>query len=190
MEKSLQPVRAKLGTITIELMFGNIVKCDVDAIVNAANTSLLGGGGVDGAIHRAAGKELAQECMMLRGCKTGDAKITKGYQLKARHVIHAVGPTFHTPGAPELLASAYRRSMALAVENGVKSIAFPAISTGAFGYPLKPAAEIALNEVCDTAASQTQVELIQFVLFTADAFDIFVQALRRLMAVRRDLTPA
>jgi O-acetyl-ADP-ribose deacetylase len=182
-----ETVRAKIGQMTIELMQGNIVNCDVDAIVNAANSSLLGGGGVDGAIHRAAGKELVTECYTLNGCKTGDAKITKGYRLKARHVIHTVGPVYGTPNAPELLVSAYRRSLEVARENGLLSIAFPAVSTGAYGYPMQEAARIALKTICDAAASQTQPETIQFVLFDASAFDTFEKVLKRLAAERSDL---
>lgn len=157
----------------IELQRGDITQQDVDAIVNAANTSLLGGGGVDGAIHRAAGRKLVLACMALRGCKTGDAKITKGYNLPARHVIHAVGPVYDNPDAPALLASAYRRSLEVARENNIKTIAFPAISTGIYGYPLPEASQITLATLRDFALESISIEHMIIVLFTIDALDIF-----------------
>jgi O-acetyl-ADP-ribose deacetylase (regulator of RNase III) len=155
----------------IEIVEGDITGLDVDAIVNAANESLLGGGGVDGAIHRAAGPELLAECRTLGGCPTGEARITGGYRLKARHVIHTVGPVWRggASGEPELLARCYRNSMALAVAHGLHSIAFPAISTGIYAYPKEPAAEIAVREVRMIAMP----ERIVFCCFDASTAEVY-----------------
>jgi O-acetyl-ADP-ribose deacetylase (regulator of RNase III) len=163
----------------IKLIQGDITKLAVDAIVNAANTTLLGGGGVDGAIHRAAGPRLLAECATLIGCKTGNAKITRGYNLPAKHVIHTVGPVYRDGkhGEPELLASCYRRSLALAVQNGCKTIAFPAISCGVYGYPLHEACAIALREVRAFLEQDKSIEQVTFVAFGQDVVAAYEQAL-------------
>jgi O-acetyl-ADP-ribose deacetylase (regulator of RNase III) len=153
---------------TITLVQGDITRQTADAIVNAANSSLLGGGGVDGAIHRRAGAELLRACRELGGCATGDAKITPGFRLAARYVIHAVGPVWHggASGEDEQLASCYRRSLELAAENGVQTVAFPAISTGAFGFPLERAARIALAEVRRGLEARPSIRKAVFCCFT------------------------
>jgi O-acetyl-ADP-ribose deacetylase (regulator of RNase III) len=154
---------------------GDITRLDVDAIVNAANSSLLGGGGVDGAIHRAAGPELLEACRKLHGCKTGDAKITPGFRLKARFVIHTVGPVWHggRQNERELLASCYRRSLELAAENNVKSIAFPSISTGVYAFPKELAAPTALEAVKAFAAGGTSIEEVTFCCFSAEDLQLY-----------------
>jgi O-acetyl-ADP-ribose deacetylase (regulator of RNase III) len=154
----------------IEVAEGDITGLDVDAIVNAANTSLLGGGGVDGAIHRAAGPELLQECRGLGGCPTGEARITKGYKLKARHVIHAVGPVWNggARGEDGLLASAYRNSLELARDHNLASIAFPAISTGVYRFPIERATRIALRTVADFLKQHDHPARVIFCCFSAD----------------------
>ena len=150
----------------IDIVRGDITKLDVDAIVNAANTTLLGGGGVDGAIHRAAGPKLLEECRGLRGCRPGEAKITRGYNLPARFVIHTVGPVWSggNRGEAEILANCYRNSLRLAADNKIKSIAFPAISCGAYGYPIERAAEIAFNTTRDFLAANGPIDRVIFVL--------------------------
>ena len=156
---------------------GDITKLEVDAIVNAANASLLGGGGVDGAIHRAAGRELLAECRSLGGCTTGDAKITKGYNLPAKFVIHAVGPVWRDGhhAEPELLASCYRRSLELAAEHGVTTIAFPAISTGVYGFPFEPAAKIAVATVQGFTQQKTSIEEVIFCCFSESDYAVYAE---------------
>ena len=163
----------------IRLTQGDITKLAVDAIVNAANSTLLGGGGVDGAIHRAAGPGLLAECATLLGCKTGNAKITGGHKLPAKHVIHTVGPVYRDGqhGEPELLASCYGRALALAVENGCKTIAFPAISCGVYGYPLDGACAIAVQEVCAFLDKDKTIEQVTFVAFGQDVLETYRRAL-------------
>lgn len=159
----------------IDVQQGDITKCKVDAIVNAANTSLLGGGGVDGAIHRAAGSQLLEECRELNGCPTGEAKITKGYNLPAKFVIHTVGPVWNGGNNNEdnLLADCYRNSLKLAVEYEIKSIAFPAISTGVYRFPLERASQIAVTEVTKFLKSNDSIDDVILVCFNKRNFGIY-----------------
>lgn len=165
----------------IETHVGDITRLKVDAIVNAANSSLLGGGGVDGAIHRAAGPELVQECRMLNGCKTGDAKITSGYRLAARHVIHTVGPVWRggDQGEPGQLASCYETSLRLAAANDCRSVAFPAISTGIYGYPADQAADIAVSTIRVVLNGLPEIENVILVAFDEQTHAHLNNALKR-----------
>lgn len=168
----------------LELVQGDITQQDTDAIVNAANASLLGGGGVDGAIHRAGGPAILEECRRLGGCPTGEARITGGGRLQARYVIHAVGPVYRGghSGEAERLASAYRHSLTLASQHAVRTIAFPSISTGAYGYPVEQAAPIALRTALDYLRAHPEIELVRFVLFGSDAYAEYERALREVTA--------
>jgi O-acetyl-ADP-ribose deacetylase (regulator of RNase III) len=168
------------GRITV--VQGDITGQQVDAIVNAANEALRGGGGVDGAIHRAAGPELLEECIQIGGCPTGEARITKGYRLPARYVIHTVGPVWHggARGEPEKLAACYRNSLRLAAEHGVRTIAFPGISTGVYGYPVEAATRLALTTVRDCLAELPAIEEVRFVTFGERATEVAERALAEL----------
>jgi len=179
-------MRIEIKGAVLELVQGDITEQDTDAIVNAANSSLLGGGGVDGAIHRAAGPEILAECRTLGGCPTGEAKITTAGRLPARYVIHTVGPIYHLEGAgraAELLGSAYRRCLEVAVENCLRSVAFPSISTGAYGYPLEQAALLALQTAASFLAQDEKhgLRLVRFVLFGWRAYEVYQRALSKLV---------
>ena len=168
--------------MNIEIIRGDITKQSVDAIVNAANCSLLGGGGVDGAIHRAAGKELLEECRTLGGCKTGEAKITKGYKLPAKYVIHTPGPVWHGGGRheAELLRSCYRNCLVLASENGCKTVDFPSISTGVYAFPLDKAAPIAINAIAEYLSEHPEIERVRMVCFDDRTAQNYKNALEKL----------
>ncbi|MEY9886308.1 O-acetyl-ADP-ribose deacetylase [Bradyrhizobium sp. USDA 329] len=171
----------RIGDAELDVVVADITTLSVDAIVNAANTSLLGGGGVDGAIHRAAGPELVAECRMLHGCKTGDAKITRGYRLRAAHVIHTVGPVWNdgTLGEDDLLASCYRRSMELCGKHKLTSVAFPAISTGIFRFPADRAADIAVRTTIEALAAAPSVARVVFCCFAEPGAELHAEALAR-----------
>ncbi|MGD2205975.1 MAG: O-acetyl-ADP-ribose deacetylase, partial [Anaerolineae bacterium] len=175
-------MQIEVNGAVLECVEGDIIRQDTEAIVNAANRMLAGGGGVDGAIHRAGGPGILAECRKLGGCPTGDAKITTGGRLTAKYVIHAVGPIYWQEGperSAELLTSAYRRSLEVAAENGVRSVAFPSISTGAYGYPMEEAAPVALRAVMEFLAGQKDgvIQLVRFVLYGRRAFDVYEQTL-------------
>lgn len=171
----------RIGGAELEVIIADITTLSVDAIVNAANTSLLGGGGVDGAIHRAAGPELVAECRLLHGCQTGDAKITKGYRLKAAHVIHTVGPVWNggTIGEDDLLASCYRRAMELCGKHKLTLVAFPAISTGIYGFPADRAAEIAVSTTVVMLPAAPSVGRVVFCCFSEPGAKLHAEALAR-----------
>jgi len=178
----VETVRRKIGHGILEIAMGDITRQDTDAIVNAANNRLTPGGGVSGAIHRAAGPGLWGECRTLGGCGTGEAKITKGYNLPARYVIHTVGPVYGREGKEKsavLLRGCYESCLELAADKGIKSISFPAISTGIYGYPMKEAAEIAVRAISDFFENHEGIEIVRLVLHDRNAFDAHVVALKR-----------
>ena len=184
-------MRVQINSSTLELLEGDITVQDTEAIINAANSGLHGGGGVDGAIHRAGGPEIMEECRKIGGCPTGEARITSGGRLKAKYVIHAVGPIYSggRRGEAELLASAYRNSLKLASAHGIRSLAFPSLSTGAYGYPLREAAAIALKTtIAYLKAHPGGIELVRFVLFGQEAYKTFQGALEE-VTPRRDQAP-
>jgi O-acetyl-ADP-ribose deacetylase (regulator of RNase III) len=173
-------MKIKVNGATLELLRGDITAEETDAIVNAANSALAGGGGVDGAIHRSGGPEIMKECAGLGGCPTGSAVITTGGLLKARYVIHAVGPVYRggARGEAELLAGAYESSLRLAAQKGLKSISFPSISTGAYAYPINEAARIALKTAVDFLKAEKSIKLVRFVLFSDTDLEAYKQALK------------
>ena len=178
--RPLAPIGEIIPVDRVEILEIDITKLAVDAIVNAANESLLGGGGVDGAIHRAAGSKLLEECRTLGGCPTGEAKITKGYNLPAKFVIHTVGPVWHggSRNEPELLANCYRNSLALATKRSIKTIAFPAISCGIYGYPIDQAVEIAIRETAAYLEGNSLPEKVIFACFGREIYDAYIQELK------------
>ncbi len=175
-------MKKAVSSSLVELVQGDITQQDTDAIVNAANSTLLGGGGVDGAIHRAGGPAILEECRRLGGCPTGGAKITTGGNLKARFVIHTVGPVYHggTSGEAGLLARCYRRSLEIAVEHGLQSIAFPSVSTGAYRYPVREAARVALSAVKEFLETASTLRLVRFVLFDEATCRAYEEAMEEL----------
>ena len=176
-------VKVTVNKSVLELIEGDITEQETDAVVNAANSSLLGGGGVDGAIHRAGGPKILEECRKLGGCPTGEARITTGGNLKAKYVIHTVGPIYSggKQREAELLASAYKNSLSLASQYKLKSVAFPSISTGAYGYPVNEAAKVAIKTVINYFNIHTDIELVRFVLFGLKAYQAYDKALQELV---------
>ncbi len=176
-------VKVIINKSVLELIEGDITEQETDAVVNAANSSLLGGGGVDGAIHRAGGPKILEECRKLGGCPTGEARITTGGNLKAKNVIHTVGPIYSSGQRreAELLANAYKNSLSLASQYRLKSVAFPSISTGAYGYPVDEAATIALKTVINYLKTHTDIELARFILFGQKAYQAYDEALQELV---------
>jgi O-acetyl-ADP-ribose deacetylase (regulator of RNase III) len=172
----------KINNITLSLIKGDITREEMDAIVNAANSRLVGGGGVDGAIHRAGGPKIMEECRKIGGCPTGNAVITTGGNLRAKYVIHTVGPIYRdgTHNEEKLLSSAYKSSLELAIKNSVKSISFPSISTGAYGYPIDEAADIALKTVIDFIRTNKGLSLVRFVLFSDRDWGVYKKTLEKL----------
>ena len=174
-------MQIKIGNAILEIAKGDITKEKVDAIVNAANPRLTPGGGVSGAIHRAAGKQLWEECKKLGGCKTGEAKITGGYNLPAKYVIHTVGPVYSGREEDEkLLAACYKNSLKLAMQHGIKSIAFPAISTGIYGYPMEEAARVAIKAIADFLKESDGLDLVKLVLYSQEAYEIHKKVLEEM----------
>jgi O-acetyl-ADP-ribose deacetylase len=178
-------MNVKIHQSMLMLVQGDITRQETDAIVNAANTGLRGGGGVDGAIHRAGGPKIMEECKKIGNCPTGEARITSGGRLRAKHVIHAVGPVYQDGKhrEPELLAGAYRNSLELASRHGIKTVAFPSLSTGAYGYPLESAANVALTTVRDYLMGHPEIETVRFVLFGEDAYQVYEGVLKEVTAV-------
>ena len=177
----MERIGRKIGQCELELVRGDIVQQDTEAIVNAANKWLAPGGGVAGAIHRAAGPGLWEECKRLRGCETGEAKLTSGHRLEAKYVIHTVGPVYSgSPRDPKDLKACYTNSLKVAEKKGITSIAFPAISTGAFGYPMEEAAEVSLKAVMDYLRKGTNLKLVKFVLYSRSDYEVFKKVLESL----------
>jgi len=185
-------MKVKIKNSTLELVEGDITKQKVDAIVNAANTSLLGGGGVDGAIHRAGGPAILEECKKIGGCSTGEAVITTGGNLPAKHVIHTVGPVWHDGSRrePELLRNAYKNSLLQSEKNNLISIAFPSISTGAYRFPIDKASRIALSTTIEHLKGKTTIKKVHFVLFGMAAFEAYKKTLQQLLTEDKDIKPA